>query len=112
MLWAPVGYNLTWAASVPALSLLASPITRLLGPLVAFNILTLIAPALEAWGAFLLCRLVGASNWSAFIGGYVFGFSPYVIGQIVGGHLFLTFVVWIPLIVYLSVRKLRNDDNS
>ena len=109
MLWAPVGYNLTWTTSVPALSLLISPITYLLGPLVSFNLLSLIAPALDAWAAFLLCRLIGAGCSSAFVGGYIFGFSPYVIGQVLGGHLHLTFMMWIPLAVYLCIKKSRGE---
>jgi hypothetical protein len=109
MMWAPVGYNLTWAPSIPALSLLASPITYLLGPLVSYNVLSLIAPALDAWAGFLLCRLLGVSGLSAFIGGYVFGFSPYLINQVLGGHLNFTFMMWIPLAVYLCVKRLCDE---
>ena len=112
MLWAPAGYNLTWATSVPALSLLASPITYLLGPVVSFNLLSLIAPALDAWAAFLLCRVIGAGCSSAFVGGYVFGFSPFVIGQVLGGHLHLTFMLWIPLAGYLCIRQARGELES
>ena len=33
--WAPIGYNLAWSTTVPGLSILAWPATRLLGPLVS-----------------------------------------------------------------------------
>jgi hypothetical protein len=45
-------------------------------------------------------------RWSpAIIGGYVFGFSSYTLGQMVGGHLNLLFVFPGPIIVMLTMTR-------
>src|SRR6185437_4153220 len=33
-IWAPLGYNLTWATSIPGLALIFAPVTALFGPVV------------------------------------------------------------------------------
>ena len=38
----------------------------------------LLAPALAAWSAFLLCRHITKSWWPALLGGYIFGFFVYM----------------------------------
>jgi hypothetical protein len=102
-LWAPLGFNLAWGTFVPGLSLLAFPITHYFGPVAAYNFLSLLAPAVDAFAAFLVCRLACTRQWPALAGGYIFGFSPYVVGHFLAGHLVLTFVPWAPLAVYVSV---------
>jgi hypothetical protein len=104
--WAPAGFNLTWATAIPSLALVAAPITLAFGPIVAFNVVTLLAPATAAWAAFLLCRRLTGTLWPSFLGGYVFGFSSYEIGQMLG-HLHLSFTAAIPLSLYLVVRYLQ-----
>lgn len=53
--------------------------TTTAGPVVAYNILALLAPALAAWGCFMLCRGLTGEFRPALAGGYVFGFSTYVL---------------------------------
>ena len=43
--------------------------------------LLLLAPALSGWSAFLLCRAAGASYFPSVAGGYIFGFSSYLMGH-------------------------------
>jgi len=74
VVFAPAGYNLAWATGIPGPSLLAYPITRWFGPVVAYNVLWLLAPASAAGAAFLLCRHITGRFWPALLGGYVFGF--------------------------------------
>ena len=106
-LWAPVGFDLAWGTFVPGLSLLAFPITHYFGPVAAYNFLSLLAPAVDAFAAFLVCRLACTRLWPALTGGYIFGFSPYVVGHFLAGHLVLTFVPWAPLAVYVSVLYVK-----
>ncbi len=106
-IWAPVGFNLARGTCVPGASLLALPITLTLGPVIAYNVLSLFAPTLSAWTAYLLCRHVTKAFWPSLAGGYVFGFSTYELGHM-GGHLNLTLVFIVPLAVYLVL--LRLDD--
>ncbi len=106
--WFPHGFDLAWVTSVPFASLLSLPITLLSGPILSFNLLSVMAPALSAWTAFLLARHL-TRDWSAsLVGGYLFGFSSYEFGQMLGHHnLDLTFLV--PLAVLLCVRRVRGE---
>ena len=107
-IWAPSGFNLAWATCIPLAAWISIPLTRIFGPVVSYNLLCLIAPALASWTAFILCRYVTKSFWPSLLGGYIFGFSSYMLGQMFGNlpHL-LVFPV--PLVVYLVVRKLAGD---
>src|SRR5689334_22444460 len=80
-LWAPSGLDLAWAVSSPGLSLAFAPLTLLFGPLASYNAAAVLMPALAAWAAFLLCRHVTKSFWPSLAGGYLFGFSSWMLGQ-------------------------------
>jgi hypothetical protein len=108
--WSPGGDNLTWATSIPTLSLLAAPLTMMFGPIFSWNLLSLLAAPLNAFCAFLLLRYLYKNNAAAFLGGYVFGYSSYVMGQLFG-HLNLDFVCLIPLAVLFFVMHVKNDIN-
>lgn len=108
--WYPSGFNLTWATSIPTLSLLAAPLTILFGPIFSWNLLSLLAAPLNAFCAFLLLRYLYKNNAAAFLGGYVFGFSSYVMGQLLG-HLNLDFVCLLPLAILFFVMHIKNDIN-
>lgn len=75
------------------------------GPIAAFNVLCLIGPPLAAWTAFLLCRHLSGHFWSALLGGYIFGFSAFMLGHQIWGHTDLTTVFLVPLAVYLVVLR-------
>jgi hypothetical protein len=47
--WVPDGIDLSWVTAVPGPSLLASPLTWAAGPVVTYNVLAVLAPALAAW---------------------------------------------------------------
>ena len=55
VVWAPTGYNVAWTTTVPVAAIVVSPVTLAFGPVVAFDVLSLVAPALAAWTAYLLC---------------------------------------------------------
>jgi hypothetical protein len=107
----PVGYNLTWANSIPLPSLLAWPLTHAFGPVVAWNVLCVAALALDAWIAFLLCRHLCNAFLPALVGGYIFGFSPYILGQLMG-HLSLILVFPVPLAIYLVLLRLEGRTSA
>ena len=104
-IWAPHGIDLAWVTSVPGPALAAWPITALFGPVVASNVWALLAPALAAWAAYLVCRRVTGRLWPAIAGGYLFGFSTYMAGQM-RGHMNLFLVFPVPLAVYLVLRRM------
>jgi hypothetical protein len=104
--WAPQGVNLTWVTMVPGLALLFSPLTWIVGPVGAYNVAAMLIPALAAWTAFLLCRYLTGAVWPSMIGGYIFGFSSYVIQHEALGHLNLTAVFLLPLVALVVLRFL------
>ncbi|MGH7814746.1 MAG: hypothetical protein ACREQI_12180 [Candidatus Binataceae bacterium] len=96
-LWSPIGINLTWTTSIPLPSLAAWPITALFGPIAALNFLTLLAPPLAAWSAFLLCRHLSKSWWPSLLGGYLFGFSECLLIENFLSHPQIALVFLVPL---------------
>src|SRR5579885_3439121 len=103
-IWTPSGFNLTWATSVPAVALVLAPFTLAFGPVASYNLAALAAPALSAWTMFLLCRRITRKFWPALAGGFLYGFSPYELGHLLGGHLSLTvnFVPPLCVLVFLA----------
>ncbi len=104
----PDGYNLTWAASLPLPALVLAPITLAFGPVVSWNVLELLSPALSSWTASLLCRHVSGRLWPSLIGGYLFGFSPYVLSHLVGAPN-VGFVALLPLFVLIVLQNLEGS---
>jgi hypothetical protein len=108
VIFAPGGYNLARAVSMPGPSLIIYPVTKVFGPLVAYNFLCVACPVAAALSAFVLCRYVCDCFWPALLGGYLFGFSQYVLSQM-GGHLFLLFIFPVPLAIYVVLRRLHGS---
>ncbi len=104
----PVGANLVWTATAPGLALVFAPVTMLIGPTAAYNVAILLAPALTAWTAFLLCRYLARSIWASVVGGYLFGFSSYAISHVYAGDLNLTAAL-MPLVALVLMRYLRSE---
>ncbi len=102
IIWAPSGVNLAWVTSMPLLALCAWPLTRALGPIGTFNVLSITAPALAGWSAFLLARQLTGRWWPSMLAGYIFGFSPYMLSHLLG-QLLLLYVFPIPLAVLLAL---------
>jgi hypothetical protein len=101
----PSGTNVLWAnADAPiALAWAAVPVTLAFGPIVAYNLLQTLALSLSAWAAFLAIRWYVNLFPAAVVGGLVYGFGPYMMGQAYG-HMALTFGVIPPLLVLLIDR--------
>jgi hypothetical protein len=101
--WAPVGFNFAWMTSTPLAAIVAAPLTKAVGLVSSLNILTILGAPTAAFSTFVLCKRVSHSFWPSIFGGFVFGFSSYMMGQTLG-HLNLVLVFPIPLAVYLVVR--------
>jgi hypothetical protein len=108
LLYAQQGIDLAHGALVPGAALLLSPVTAVAGPLFAFNLAMFLSPVLAAFFAFLLCRRVTGAFWPSLVAGWLFGFSTYMLGQLVG-HLNLTLVFLVPAIVHLVLRALSEE---
>jgi hypothetical protein len=105
-IWVPSGFNVAWSTSIPLQSILTWPLTRAWGPVAAFNVLCLLLPALSAWTAFILCRYIVRQPWISILSGYIYGFSPYILGEQIFGHLHLTAALFVPLFVYVVLVHL------
>lgn len=108
LVWAPAGFNLASMTSIPVLALIAYPLTRTVGLVPAYNAIALMAPVSAALCAFALCRYLTRRFWPSILGGYVFGFSAYMLGQLLG-HLCLAMVFAIPLMALLGAARLNGD---
>lgn len=104
----PEGYNLAWATSMPLPAVLLAPITLTAGPVLSYNLLSLLCPALSAWTAYLLARELTGRTVPSLVAGYLFGFSPYVIGHLETSPN-LAMVALVPVAVLLCVRRLRGE---
>ncbi len=105
-IWAPVGQDLLWTASVPSLALLLAPVTHFFGPIVSYNLIALLAPVLAAWAAYLLCRHITGNFWPALFGGWLFGFSSYEFAHL---QLHMNFFVTLALPLAVWIYLLRRD---
>jgi hypothetical protein len=103
--WAPSGFNFAWATSIPLASALVSPLTLALGPVATYNILCLISFPINGFAVFLLCRYITRDYAASLLAGYIFGFSPFMLGQLLCGHLHMMLVFSVPLCVYLVLRR-------
>jgi hypothetical protein len=100
---APQGHSLAWVTTIPPIAIVVAPLTVAAGPVVTFNLLTILALPLSAWAAFVLCRRLTGKFWPALAGGAVFGFSAYEMNHISAGQLNLTYSLLLPLLAYLIV---------
>jgi hypothetical protein len=108
LLFAPVGVDLAWTTTAALASLAVAPLTWTLGPVVAFNALCLLAPALAGWTAFIVCRWITRSYWPAVAGGWVFGFSSYIACSL-RTHLNDALIFPVPLAVWLVLRRMHGE---
>jgi hypothetical protein len=111
VVWPPAGGAVLWSTTVPVLSVLASPLTIVLGSLAAWNVLVVLAPAVAAWAAWLLCAELGADPAPAVFGGALFGFGSFVLCEDIA-HLQLSACVLVPLAVWVAVRGVRGSASA
>ncbi len=106
--WAPTGANLARDTVIPTAAIVMWPITALFGPLASYNVLSIASPVLTAFTTYLLCRRIVGRELPALAGGYLFGFGPYMFTQL-SGHLNLTMVFLIPVMIHLALRRVERE---
>jgi hypothetical protein len=107
-IWAPSGVHLAWVTTLPGPALLFEPLTAAFGGLFSVNVWMILAPALAAWGAYLVCVRLTHKFWPAVIGGFLFGFSTYI-NQHMRAQLNLVLIFFVPLAVYLVIRRVESS---
>lgn len=97
MWYPPEGVSLLLATPTPFNSALGLLPQVLAGPLIAYNIVALLAVALSGQAAFLLARHLTGHAGAAVAAGVAFGASPYLLGHLNVGHLNVAMLPWLPL---------------
>jgi len=108
LVWAPLGINLAWTTLVPLPAWISIPLQATVGEPATYNIVISLALPLAAFSAFLLCRRVTGAFWPSVLGGYIFGFSSYMLGEVLA-HLDLVSVFPVPLIALLTLKRLDTE---
>ena len=103
----PIG--LMWQDAAPLLGLLLTPVTLAAGATFAYNLGVTAGLALSATSAYLTIGTVSVHRGPAWVGGLIFGFSPWILGEAADGHLFLVNLWLVPPLLYFLVRVLRAD---
>lgn len=106
----PAGVNLMWNITMRLIELAAWPVTAAIGPVGSYNVMLTLGVVLSAWVARTVFRRYVAREVPAFVGGLLYGFSPYMLGHALG-HLDLVWVVipplLLPLLEEILVRQRR-----
>ncbi len=79
---------------------IASPITVLFGPVMAFNVLSLLVPVINGWSMLVFLRKISTWLPGALIGSLLYAFSPYVVTNSMFGHFAIDLVFFPPLVLW------------
>ena len=100
--WYPLGFSIANTTSIPLYGFALWPITVHFGAQTSYNLLAIYLSALSAWAMYGFAYFLTRQFWPAWASGLVFGFSTYMIGQTMGGHLNLMSIYPIPLLAWIS----------
>ena len=98
-LFHPTGINLLANTSVTGLSIPLVPVTWIWGPVASLNVASTVTPALTAYTAFVVIRRWAPWGPAAFVGGLLYGFSPFVLSSLEFAHLMTAALMLLPLIL-------------
>jgi hypothetical protein len=101
---APDGANLMWNTFSPVIAGIVAPITRLAGPILAYNVAAVVAIALGGLACFAALRRYTTGALGALVGGGLYALSPYVASH-TALHLNLI-NVWAPPLFLIVLDKL------
>jgi len=110
-IFVPQGVNLSQNTEGPLLGLLTVPFAPKLGPVARANLLMELAMPISAASAFLVLRKWRVWGPAAAVGGLLYGFSSFALGQGLG-HLVLIFLPLPPLIAMTVVAIVRGESSQ
>jgi hypothetical protein len=93
-------------------SAILSPITEIFGPVAAFNVLNLLCPVASGWALFLASGKLTRFLPARVLAGALFGFCPFIVGNMVFGHVNFTLDVFPPLVFLLLVKLITESTSS
>ncbi len=95
----PTGINLLDQTSVMGLTVPLIPVTWIFGPVASFNLASTLVPALTAFAMFMVLRRWVRWTPAAYLGGLLYGFSPFMVNSLEYGHLMTAALMLLPLIL-------------
>ncbi len=98
-LFHPSGINLLSNTAEVGLGVFLAPVTWLFGPIATLNVALTLSPFLSGLTMYILLRRWVSWAPAAFVGGLLYGFSPFVIIALTDAHLMLGFAAVPPLLV-------------
>jgi hypothetical protein len=106
-IYVPTSVNLAQNTLSPLLGVISAPFALVFSPVVSANLLMVLAMPISATAAFVVLRKWQVWGPAAALGGLVYGFSPYMVGQSLA-HLELFFVPLPPFIALTVASILQN----
>ena len=98
-LFHPTGINLLSNTAVVGLGIVLAPVTWAFGPVATLNVTLTLSPLLSSLAMYMLLRRWVSWAPAAFVGGLLYGFSPFVVISLTDAHLMLGFAPVPPLLV-------------
>src|SRR5579872_2349966 len=102
----PFGIDIAQNTASPLLGMLTAPLTLLASPVASMNLLVWFSFPLSAASMFYVLRRFVAWDFASFVGGALYGFSPWILTQGLY-HLNLCFLPLPPLILYCVYEQFR-----
>lgn len=106
-LFYPLEVDLFWQTLSLPNALLSLPALLWLGPIAAFNLITLLSFGLGGYFAYRLAYGVLDDRIGALATGFVYAFSAYHMQLVLGGPMEVIAIQWIPLYITLLMGALR-----
>jgi hypothetical protein len=107
----PRGINLLANTGELAVGIPFAPITWIFGPIATLNVALTLSPVLSGMAMFVLLRRWVSWEPAAFVGGLLYGFSPFILTNLDYSHLNLTMDLVPPLVIIcldeLFIRQQR-----
>ncbi len=98
-LFHPAGINLLSNTAEVGLGIVLAPVTWAFGPIATLNVALTLSPFLSGLAMYVLLRRWVSWSPAAFVGGLLYGFSPFVVVSLTDSHLMLGFAAVPPLLV-------------
>jgi hypothetical protein len=107
------GVNTLSNTSELAVGVLFAPVTWIAGPIVTFNLVTLLAPVATGLVTFWSLQSVTRRRFGQCVAATMVAFAPNLVAAAVGGHLMVTLFIYPPIVFALMtdllVTKRRSD---
>ncbi len=98
-LFHPGGINLLSNTAEVGLGIVLAPVTWVFGPIATLNVVLTLSPFLSALAMYVLLRRWVSWSPAAFVGGLLYGFSPFIMVSLDDAHLMLSMAPVPPLVV-------------